>query len=86
MVPLDHAAIAQHLSATGVHAEVRGSGAARFVFAEHGHRAVEIAAAAEGVWVEYWNGEVPVLEWVFATSAEAVDNAKHWLNPTKPTP
>ncbi len=81
MAHLDHGAIARTMIAAGVRAEVRGDGAARFVFAEAGERAVEISESDAGVWVEYWDGDdSPKFDRTFPnTDAVAVD-VTAWLS------
>jgi hypothetical protein len=55
-------------------------GAARFVFAEAGERAVEISALGAGIWVEYWDrGDRPKFDRTFANVRTATANAQAWL-------
>ena len=81
MSHFDHDETVRLLIAAGVRAGVRGDGAGRFVFAEAGERAVEIAASDAGVWVEYWDGgDGPTCDRTFPSAGAALADAKAWLS------
>jgi hypothetical protein len=81
MAYLDHDTIARSLNAAGFRADVRGEGAARFVFAEANKRAVEISSSDASVWVEYWyGGDSPKFDRTFPNADAATAAVKAWLS------
>jgi hypothetical protein len=81
MEHLDHDTIARSVNAAGVRAEVRGDGAARFVFADARERTVEISESDAGVWVEYWDGDdSPKFDRTFPNADAAMADVKAWLS------
>jgi hypothetical protein len=83
MAHLDHDSLARSLNAAGFRADVRGDGAARFVFAQARERAVEISASDAGIWIEYWDGgddDGPKFERTFQSADAALTDAKTWLS------
>jgi len=81
MIRFDHSSLARTLNANGFKAEVRGDGAARFVFAQAEGRAVEISELESGVWVEYWDVvETPKFERTFRNTVEALADVIAWLS------
>jgi hypothetical protein len=79
MYPLDHETVARLLAGNESRANVRGEGAARFVFAERAKRAVEISALEAAVWVEYWGNDQAEFDRTFADANLAVSDARTWL-------
>jgi hypothetical protein len=73
----------------GAVANVRGTGAAKFVFAERPvkvGRAIEISQSAENYWVEFWEASedpdvAPVSEHSFRSASEALEAISKWLGP-----
>ena len=61
--------------------EIRGKGAARFVFAVYNDKSLELSQSSEGVWLEFWNdeSEEPVREVTVLKYDEAIEQAKAWL-------
>jgi hypothetical protein len=81
MAHFDHDAVARLLNAAGFCATVRGLGAARFVFAEAGKRAVEISVSDDSIWVEYWDGDdSPMFDRNFTTTDAAAASVSAWLS------
>jgi hypothetical protein len=63
---------------------LRGHGQARFVFARHKGRALEISESEGDWWVEFWDANPdadagPVRELTVQTSQAAVKEATDWL-------
>ncbi len=60
---------------------IRGTGAAQFVFAECGQTAVELSESINGVWIEFFaaSDEAPIRENTYASYDEAVQDACKWL-------
>jgi hypothetical protein len=64
---------------------LRGQGRARFLFARHSGRAVEISVSEGKWWLEFWDADpepdaAPVLELTLQSSQEAAQQAADWLN------
>ena len=61
--------------------EIRGQGAARFVFASNHQHTIELSQSSNGIWVECWNDQVdaPVAEATLSSYAEASEYARAWL-------
>ncbi len=64
---------------------LRGEGRARFLFAQHQGRAVEISANEGKWWLEFWDVDpdpdaAPVKELTLETAQEAANHATDWLN------
>jgi hypothetical protein len=60
-------------------ASVRGDGAAQFVFAERGPRAVELSHDGHEWWVEFWGSEAVVMSHAFPSAEEAIQTVAAWL-------
>jgi hypothetical protein len=63
---------------------LRGKGQARFVFARHKARALEISESEGKWWLEFWDTDpdadaAPVLELTVQTFQAAVKEATDWL-------
>ena len=73
--------VAKNLMMVAPDAEVRGKGASSFVFAEANNRTIELSSTTDGVWVEYWEGdiELPDHENLFHTHYAATLDAIKWL-------
>jgi hypothetical protein len=81
MVSLDCHVVAGLLRAMGHDADVRGNGAAQFVFASNNGRFAEISASDVGIWVEYWDGDMdaPKFDRTFARADDATVDVQKWL-------
>jgi hypothetical protein len=81
MTPLDHETVVEILCAAGFRADVRGEGAARFVYAESLGRAVEISTSVGGIWVEYWNADdSPMIDRTFPNPNAAIADVRTFLS------
>jgi hypothetical protein len=63
---------------------LRGCGRARFLFAQHHGRAVEISESEGKWWLEFWDADpdvdaAPVKELTLQTTQETVKAARDWL-------
>ncbi len=74
-------AVVKNLKMVASVADVRGEGASSFVFAEANARAIELSSSVDGVWVEYWQGDIetPDHECLFHTYEAATLDARQWL-------
>jgi hypothetical protein len=60
--------------------DVRGDGAAAFVFATHQGRGIELSLSGERVWVEFWDGpDSAIRDEVFDSFQLAAEAASRWL-------
>jgi hypothetical protein len=80
------AAIADGLQTCAMTCSVRGSGAARFVFAACGPRSVELSRNGTEWWTEFWTGEDAIADKTFSSAEEAVGAARGWLSSTGTDP
>jgi hypothetical protein len=81
MAHLDLDSLARSLIAAGFREDVRGDGAARFVFARARERAVPASNA--GVWIEYSGGgddDGPKFDHTFQSANAALTDATAWLS------
>ncbi len=78
---LELKAVVEFLMSVAPNAEIRGNGASSFLFAQANNRALELSSTADGVWVEYWQGdiEMPDHDCLFPTHYAAMLDAKEWL-------
>ncbi len=64
-------------------AEIRGQGAASFIYATNRGRAVEISEHNGGFWLEFWaEGDdygSPTKEMTVESADDAIQNALRWL-------
>lgn len=65
--------------ALGLAASIRGEGAARFLFAEQGGRALEISRDGQQVVLEFFEGEEPVKKDLVDDFHVAVQQTVTWL-------
>lgn len=74
--------VAEQLKDSASLVDIRGDGAAQFIFAVNGSRALEISQSEEGVWIEFWQGEdeSPAQGITVSSYDEAVIAAIEWLN------
>ena len=63
-------------------AEIRGEGAASFVYASTDVRAIELSKTENGIWVEFWeaNKEPPEFDKIFLDYPLAVTEIKEWFS------
>jgi hypothetical protein len=66
------------------HVSLRGQGRARFVFAQHKGRALEISESDGNWWLEFWDADpdldaAPVKELTLQTARQAEKEAIDWL-------
>ena len=76
--------VLNHLSLRFAQISLRGQGQARFVFAQHNGRAVEISVSDGKWWLEFWDVDpdmdaAPVKELTLQTFQEAVQVTTDWL-------
>jgi hypothetical protein len=64
-----------------VAAEVRGSDAARFIFAQCDDRAIELSRDGQCWFAEFWAGETLVNDHSFVSASEAVSACNAWMKP-----
>ncbi len=72
-------AAASQLSDISERADVRDSGAASFVYAKAGARAIELSSTGEAWWVEFWAGEDVAEDRTYALHSDAVQSCRSWL-------
>ena len=61
-------------------ASIRGTGNARFLYAKHKSRAVEVSPSSDGGWwVEFWENEDVANEHTYQSREDATEAAGLWL-------
>jgi len=74
----------KQLAGVGAVVSLRGSGAARFVFAEMNGRAIEASLRNNDWWIEFWEADddedaAPVDEQTVSTDTDAFRESATWL-------
>jgi hypothetical protein len=72
-------AAANQLSSVSECADVRESGAASFVYAKAGARAIELSSTGDAWWVEFWAGEIVAEDRTYTSHGDAVQSCRSWL-------
>ena len=74
--------VAEKLSASATLVNIRGDGAAQFIYATNDARSLEISQSEDGVWIEFWQGEdeLAIHEVTVSSFDEAVHSSNEWLS------
>jgi hypothetical protein len=73
--------IAERITPFAEAVNIRGDGAAQFIFAVSKERSLEISRSDEGIWIEFWreDNESLTRELTIQTHDEAVAAASEWM-------
>lgn len=74
--------VAARLKTSEIDCQIRGSGAAQFIFATNVSLSIELSKAAEGIWVEFWtaNNDSPDHDNFYSSYEAAATAAIEWLS------